>query len=115
MRKTMQPAKPVSPVAPGQSSQQVTGPATRGAKKGVKRGPSRPPAIVFRGKMQSTFKTANRLLEKLQSLRDSRHVRGDETAQRQFIAFLTNLNIKLQDCVPHASVSKAEALENWLQ
>ena len=111
----MQPAKPVSPVAPGQSSQQVTVPATRGAKKGVKRGPSRPPAIVFRGKMLSTFKTANRLLEKLQSLRDSRMVRGDEASARQYAAFLTNLNLKIQECAPVATVSKTEALESWLQ
>jgi len=110
----MQPASPTSPVAPGQSSQPSTE-TKRGAKKGVKRGPSRPPAIVFRGKMESTFKTANRLLEKLQSLRDSRQVRGDETAQKQYVAFLTNLNMKIQDCVPHASVSKTEVLDSWLQ
>ena len=86
----------------------------RGAKKGVKRGPSRAPEIVFRGKMESTFKTATRLLEKLAALRDSRHIKNDSTSYKMYLAFLTKLDEKLSECVPRQDVTASEKLETWV-
>jgi len=90
-------------------------PGHRGAKKGAKRGPSRAPEIVFRGKMESTFKTANRLLEKLASLRDSRQVRGNEASAKQYLAFVTKLSGRIQESYPVAQVVSAESLTDWIQ
>ena len=107
------PSPPATLVKPGIVSQPENE-HKRGAKKGVKRGPSRPPEIVFRGKMESTFKSANRLLEKLVALRDSRQVRNDEEAMKKYVAFLTKLGGKIQECVPASTVSKSESLDSWL-
>src|SRR3989304_2710428 len=89
-------------------------PGHRGAKKGAKRGPSRAPEIVFRGKMESTFKTANRLLEKLASLRDSRQVRGNEASAKQYLAFV--LNHGQDDPLPVgvADAVCSESLTDWI-
>ena len=110
----MQPAlRPVVP-APGAPVTMGQQKNARGAKPGTKRGPSRAPEVVFRGKIESTFKTANRLLEKLESLRDSRHVRGSEAAAKQYVAFLTKLSGRIQDSFPAAQVTATESLNDWI-